>query len=154
MNKNEYYSNSYRVIISNKYLHSILSFFEYFLTLTAQLIVYNTNYNFKNTKQVAYFNFHLSLLNILHSMPTFSSLIIIIIFYLAIPSYYFIYNKYIFKQVGLLNKIIINIFEMIFFRLFFIILCHIIFSIKRSFIIYFYYIINSCIFNINNKYIQ
>ena len=53
MNKNEYYSNSFRVIISNKYLHSILSFFEYFLTLTAQIIVYNTNYNFKNSNQIA-----------------------------------------------------------------------------------------------------
>ena len=132
MNKNEYYSNSYRVIISNKYLHSILSLFEYLLTLTAQLIVYNTNYSLKNSNQIDYFNFHLSLINILNSIPTFSSLIIIIIFYLSIPIYYFIYNKYIFKQVGLFNKIIINIFEMLFFRLFFIILCHIIFLLEGT----------------------
>ena len=157
MNKNEYFSNSYRTIISNKYLHLILILLENFLTLTAQTILYNTNYNFQNNSDSSNLNFHCLILNLLNSIPLFLSLIIIILFFLIIPIYYFIYNKYLFKQKCLLNIIIINIFELLIFRLLFIILCHIIFLFKGILlfvvILFSFFIYSIIIFNFFNNHL-
>ena len=130
MNKNEYFSNSYRALISNKYLHFIISDLEYLLTLTAQIIIYNTDYCFENNNKISDMNFHFLLLNILNKISLFSTLIVILIFFLTIPIYYFIYNKYSFKKNCTFNIIIMNIFEIVIFRLLSIIIFHFIFFLK------------------------
>ena len=48
--KDEYFSNSYRALITNKLFHFVFTLLEYYLTIIAQIDLFHTNFNF-NIKQ-------------------------------------------------------------------------------------------------------
>ena len=50
MDKNEYYSNTYKSIISNKIFHFIIIFIKYFLTSIIQIFVFIRKIN-KNEEE-------------------------------------------------------------------------------------------------------
>ena len=126
MNKNEYFSNSYRTIISNYFLHLILSLIEYIFTLSVQVIIFITEFDSEDKYNYISFHFHLIIKNI----PMTLKLIIIILIYIIIMIYFFIYNRYHFQCKNIVNTIIINLFEIFLFRVLFIFICHTAFSIK------------------------
>ena len=128
MDKNEYYSNTYKSIISNKIFHFIIIFIEYYLTFIIQIFVFTRKINKNEEEQFSLLNYVLIILKGISNIPIILKLIIIILVFILIQLYYFIFNKFSFKNSCLFNKIIINIFEIFIFRLFFILVCHFYFS--------------------------
>ena len=151
MNKNEYFSNSYRAIISNKFLHLILSLIEYVLTLTVQIIIFITKFDSEDKYNYISIYFHLIIKN---NIPMIIKLIIIILIYIIIMIYFFIYDKYHFQYKNIVNTIIINIFEILFFRILFIFICHIAFSIKGIYLCFSIIILIPIISKIINNFIM
>ena len=129
MNKNEYFSNCYNGVISNKYILSILIFIEYILTLSIQIIVFIRQFSDKNEEVISKHNFHLIYIDKIKSLKLYAKIIIILAIFALIVIYNYIFSKQLFKRI-LICKIIINIFEIFLYRLFFIIICHILFSIN------------------------
>ena len=130
MNIDEYFSNTYKVIITNKFIHLIILLLEYILTLGVQIIIYIAQYNSEYKYNFTSLHFHLAIIKIINHIPMIIKLIIIIIIYIFIIIYFLIYNKCLFQHKYLCNTIIINIFEIFIFRLLFIIICHITFSLN------------------------
>ena len=132
MKKNEYFSNCYKAIITNKIVHIIISLLEFILTLITQSIVFYTKYI---PKKLAYKKFSFSVIHIilklLYTLSESTKLIIIIIIYILTIIYYLLFNKYPLKEKYIYNTIIINIFEVFIFRLFFLIICYIALSIDN-----------------------
>ena len=116
MNINEYFSNCYHGVISNKYILSIIIFIEYVLTLSIQIIGFIRQLNDNNGEVISKNNFHLFYIEMINSLKIYVKIIII-------------FSKQLFKRI-FICKIIINIFEIFLFRLFFVIICHILFSIN------------------------
>ena len=137
MNKNEYFSNCYNGVISNKYILSILIFIEYILTLSIQIIVYIRQFNDKNEEVISKHNFHLFYIEKIISLKIYIKIIIILAIFALIVIYNYIFSKQLLKRI-LICKIIINIFEIFLYRLFFIIICHILFSINSIIFLLFF----------------
>ena len=129
MNKNEYFSNCFISIITNKFFHLIISFIEYYLTIAVQIIIFLRQFQNNNNEKADGIRFHLYIASIIRILPVYIKLIIIITIYILILLYFFIFNKYSFKQ-KYIWKIIINIFEIFLFRVFFIIISHLLFSLN------------------------
>ena len=149
-NINEYFSNCYHGVISNKYILSIIIFIEYVLTLSTQIIGFIRQLNDNNEEVISKNNFHLIYIEMINSLKIYVKIIIILIIFILIVIYNYIFSKQLFKRI-FICKIIINIFEIFLFRLFFVIICHILFSINSMlfllFIILFIPIIKIISFN-------
>ena len=125
MKKNEYFSNCYKNLISNKIFHLIISFLEFILTLTIQTIIFYSKYNPKKpayNNKIYFKNLHIIFQIFLNSSPISIKLLIIIILYIFISIYFLIYSKYPLKQKCIHSSIIINLFEVFVFRLLFIVI--------------------------------
>ena len=101
MNKYEYFSNIYKVIIKSTFLHIIFSLLEYLFTLIAQLIIFLTDFNSKEEINYSRINFFLNIIKFISLIPTSIKLIVIIIIYMLVLLYFFIYQKYTFKNIKL-----------------------------------------------------
>ena len=154
MNKHEYFSNCYKVILTNKYFHFSISFIEYLLTLMVQSIIFYRKTNYQENFKISLKQFHLLLKKGIDMFPLSIKLIFIIMIYALIIIYFLIYNQYSFKQKYILNSIIINAFEIFIFRLLFIIICYIAFSVHNFIALIFCSIISIPIFFLilNNFY--
>ena len=130
MFKNEYYSNSYRVIITNKLFHFIVSLIEYMITITIQITLLTIKFDFGLNETLPSNFFYVIFIQYINKLPEYSKYLIIIIIFILIYIYFFVYNKFAFKNITIINIITINFMEIILFRLFFIIILHILLSIK------------------------
>ena len=128
MNKNEYFSNCYKEIISNKFFHFVVLFLEYIFTLTMQIGIFINEFNFSEKENKSK---RFSFLNAFNYIPIYVRLIIILVSLISIIIYYFIFKIFLFKRKYIWKSIIINIYEIFVFRCFFIVLCNLIFSIIR-----------------------
>jgi len=134
LKENEYFSNSYKSIISNKFFHLIVILIEYIFTIIVQIVIFirqfDSTYKDKNTN----IDFHLIMIKIVNQTNEYIKIILLLLIFLFILIYYYIYNKYSLKKYNLSNLIAINIFEIFIFRLFFIIICHYLFSLENTII--------------------
>ena len=155
MNKNEYFSNCYRTIISNKIFHLIMSLSENLLTLMVQSIIYFRKFT-SDEENISFSSFHLILRMLIDMVPLLYKLILIIIIDILIIIYYLIYNRFSFQKKSIFNRIIINLNEIVIFRLLFIIFCHIAFSINKDIelLICFFFTIPTFVIIIKNFYMN
>ena len=134
LKENEYFSNSYKSIISNKFFHLIVILIEYIFTIIVQIVIFirqfDSTYKDKNTN----IDFHLIMIKIVNQTNEYIKIILLSLIFLFILIYYYIYNKYSLKKYNLSNLIAINIFEIFIFRLFFIIIYHYLFSLENTII--------------------
>ena len=130
MFKNEYFSNSYKVLISNSLFHFIFIFIEYLLILISQVTLFTLKFNFITNEKLDSKYFYALFIQYINKLPEFSKLLIIIILFIAIILYFLIYNKYHFEHKYIFNKIVINIFEIFIFRALIQIIFHILLSMK------------------------
>ena len=148
MRKNEYFSNCYKVILTNKSFHFTISFLEYILTLMVQSIIFYRKTNYQNNNEAYLKYFHVLIKKLIDLAPLSIKIIFIIMIYALIVIYYLIYNQYSFKQKCIFHSIIINAFEIFIFRLFFIVICYIVFSGHNSFVLMICIVISIPIFAI------
>ena len=132
--KNEYFCNCYNIIILNKIFHLIILFLEYIFTLDIEIAIFMNqfNNNYKNIGKFVSYNIYFFLINIIGSTPVYIKLIIILIIFISIIIYYIFFNIYLIKKKYKIKDIIINIFEILIFRTFFIILLQTLFSMNNS----------------------
>ena len=140
---NEYFSNCYKSIITNRLYHFIITLFEYFLTIIIQIIIFVRQYDSNYEDIVSKVHFHLIMIKIIKITPIYMKLFIIAIIFILIPIYYYIFNKYSLKKHRLLSIIVMNFFEVFIFRFLFIIICHILFSIHNTTAISIFFIISA-----------
>ena len=98
MNIDEYFSNTYKVIITNKFIHLIILLLEYILTLGVQIIIYIAQYNSEYKYNFTSLHFHLTIIKIINHIPMIIKLIMVIIIYIFIIFYFLIYNKCLFQH--------------------------------------------------------
>ena len=130
MFKSEYFSNSYKSLITNKPFHFLVLLLEYILTLISQVTLFVIKFNFKMDEDIPSGFFYAIFIQKLNKLPEYVKLLIVIIAFISIFVYFFIYNKYFFEYKCIFNIIAINIFEIIIFRLAFLILLHIVLAIE------------------------
>ena len=128
MDKNEYFSNSYKAIITNKFFHLIIILIEYFLTLSFQIIIFIRKFNINSEETLSILRYQIIIIEGINKIRDIIKIVIILFFCIIIHIYYFIFNKFLFKKNNIFSRIIINTFEIFLLRLFFILICHIIFS--------------------------
>ena len=134
LKENEYFSNSYKNIISNKFFHLIIIFIEYVFTITVQIVIFIRQFDSNYKENITNIHFHLIMIKIVNQTNKYIKIILLSLIFIFILIYYYIYNKYSLKKYILSNFIVINIFEIFIFRLFFIIICHYLFSLENNII--------------------
>ena len=132
MKESEYFSNSYKSIISNKIIHLIIIFLEYTFTIGVQIIIFVRQFDSKYEDNLDGIHFHLFMIKIVNITSKYIKIVLLSLIFIFILIYYYIFNKYSFKKSNLSNFIAINIFEIFIFRLFFIIICHYLFSLENN----------------------
>ena len=117
INHYSYYQILNKTIIKNKGFHIIFTLFDTLITIIKILDIYQTNYNSYPNKSIKYLKITSLFAN---SLPIFKFLPIIIYLVLGyfISLFYFFSN--ITKKVSKLDIILINFFEFLLMRLFFI----------------------------------
>ena len=131
MFKSEYFSNSYRVMITNKLFHFIILLLEYLIMFSVQVTLYTINFkiNFEDDMTIQYF--YATFIKRIYNLPEYIKILITCIILILFYAYFIIYNRFAFENKNVFNIIIINLFENFFFRLFFIIILNILLSIKH-----------------------
>ena len=132
MFKCEYFSNSYRVLITKKPIHTLIILLEYIITFIPQVNQFTLKFSFKSDENPSDDYFYAIFIQNLNKLPEFIKLLITTIIFIAIIIYFFIYTKYSFENRNLFNIITINIFEIFIFRLLLIAIFHILLSIKGA----------------------
>ena len=130
MQKGEYFSNSYRVMITNKPFHFIVYLSEYLLTLITQVTLSIIGYEYNFDEILPSKHFYIIFIQHINKLPEYIKLLIIIIMFVLIFAYFFIYNKFAFENKFIFNIITINFFEIFIFRCFFMFLLNLILSIQ------------------------
>ena len=128
--KDEYFSNSYRALITNKYYHFVFTLLEYYLTIIAQIDLFHNNFNFSIKEEIPSERFYIIFIQKTNELPEYCKLIIIIIIFVFIFIYFLVYTKFSFENKNLFNIILINLFENFLFRYLLIIILHILLAIK------------------------
>ena len=141
LKENEYFSNSYKSIISNKFFHLIIILLEHIFTITVQIVIYVRLFDSNNKDNNSSIHFHLIMITIVNQTTQHIKIIILSVIYILILQYYYIYNTYSLKKYSISNFIAINIFEIFIFRLIFIIICHYLFSLENNIILLVFIII-------------
>ena len=121
-----YHLNQY--LIKSFFLHSFLYILEYIIIITQFLEIFNNKFNNKNDQLEIKLNLSLKLLNILNMNETVL-FFIIIVFILIFDIFYLIYDIIQCKNKKI-NLILINFYELLYFRFLFIFYISIIFSVK------------------------
>jgi len=142
LKENEYFSNSYKSIISNKFFHLIIILLEHIFTITVQIVIYVRLFDSNNKDNNSSIHFHLIMITIVNQTTQHIKIIILSVIYILILQYYYIYNTYSLKKYSISNFIAINIFEIFIFRLIFIIICHYLFSLENNIILLVFIIIS------------
>ena len=142
LKENEYFSNSYKSIISNKFFHLIITMLEYVFTIIVQIIIFIRQFDPNYNDDISNIYFHLIMVKIVNYTHNYIKIIILSLIFISILLYYYIFNKYSLKKYNLLNSIAINIFEIFIFRLLFIIICHYLFSLDNNIISLIFFIIS------------
>ena len=132
LKENEYFSNSYNNIISNKFFHLIIIFLEYIFTLAIQIIIFARQFDSNYKDNFSYTNFHLFMIKIVAQTPEYVKITLLSLIFIFIIIYYYIFNIYSLKKNNLSNFVAINIFEILIFRLLFIYICHFLFSFENN----------------------
>ena len=141
MFKSEYFSNSYRVMITNKQFHFIILLLEYLITFSAMITLYTIKFKIEfdeNLPNQFFYAIFIQKINnlpefvkiLISSLPEFVKILISSLFLVIIIAYFLIYNKFVFENKNIFNSIAINFIENFIFRLFIIVLFHILISIK------------------------
>ena len=139
---NEYFSNCYKNIITNKFYHFIITVLEYLLTIIIQIIIFVRQYDSNYEDNVSKLHFHLIMVKIINITPIYIKIFILAFIFILIPIYYYLFSKYSIKKYKLLSLIVMNIFEIFIFRFLFIIICHILFSIINKVVLFIFFIIS------------
>ena len=132
--KNEYFSNCYNIVTLNKIFHLFCLFLEYIFTLDIQIAIFMNKYNndYKNKDKYVSYNIYFFLINIINSTPNYIKITIILAIFISIIIYYVFFNIYLIKKKLKIKEIIINIFEILIFRTFFIMISQTLFSMKNT----------------------
>ena len=130
MMNNEYFSNCYHALITNKFFHSLILLLEYFITFLSQITLYTIKFEFKYDEEIPNGFFYAVFIQKIHNLQEYIKLLIIIIIFALTFIYLIVYTKFSFKKKNLFNLIIINFFEIFIFRLFLIIILNILLAIK------------------------
>ena len=130
MMKNEYFSNSHRLILKNKAFHFLLALLEYFITFIAQITIYNIKFNINFDEKLAPKFFYAVFIQKINKLPDYAKLVIILLVFALILIYFFSYNKFSFEKKSIFNTIAMNIFEIFIFRFLFLIILNILLAIK------------------------
>ena len=130
MFKSEYFSNSYRVMITNKQFHFIILLLEYLITFSAMITLYTIKFKIEFDENLPNQFFYAIFIQKINNLPEFVKILITSLFLVIIIAYFLIYNKFVFEHKNIFNSIAINFFENFIFRLFIIVLFHILISIK------------------------
>ena len=139
---NEYFSNCYKNIITNKFYLFIMTVLEYLLAIIIHIIIFIRQYDSNYGDNFSKLHFHLIIVKIINITPNYIKIFILAFIFILIPIYYYLFSKYSLKKYKLLSLILKNIFEIFIFRFFFIIICHILFSIKNNVILIIFFIIS------------
>ena len=136
MQKGEYFSNSYRVMITNKPFHFIVYLSEYLLTLITQVTLSIIGYEYNFDEILPSKHFYIIFIQHINKLPEYIKLLIIIIIFVLIFVYFFIYNKFAFENKFIFNIITMNFFEIFIFRCFVMsILRYLVITLSRGFVI-------------------
>ena len=130
MFENEYYYNCYNLLIKKKPIHFIIIFFDYLITLIAQITLYTIQFSYKLDEELPSKFFYAILIQQINKSPEYFKLLIIIILFILIFVYFFIYTKFTFGNKYIFSVIVINIFEIIIFRILFIFVLHLLLAIN------------------------
>ena len=130
MFKSEYFSNSYRVMITNKQFHFIILLLEYLITFSAMITLYTIKFKIEFDENLPNQFFYAIFIQKINNLPEFVKILISSLILVIIIAYFLIYNKFVFEHKNIFNSIAINFFENFIFRLFIIVLFHILISIK------------------------
>ena len=130
MLKNEYFSNSYRVLIVYKPFHFLFILLEYFMTFITQITLYTIKFKINLEQKISSVYFYAIFIQQTNKLPEYSKLTIVILIFVLIFVYFSIYTKFAFENKHLFNSIIINIFEIFIFRFILIIIFHILLAIQ------------------------
>ena len=142
LKENEYFSNSYKSIISNKFFHLIITMLEYIFTIIVQIIIFFRQFDSNYNDDLSTIYFHLIMINIVNHTHIYIKIILLSLIFISILLYYYIFNTYSLKKYNLLKIISINIYEIFIFRLLFIIICHYLFSLDNNIISLVFFIIS------------
>ena len=93
MFKGEYFSNSYKVIITNKPFHFLVLILEYIITLISQVTLFVIKFNFKMDDDIPSSYFYAIFIQKINKLPEYAKLLIVIIIFISIFACFFIYNK-------------------------------------------------------------
>ena len=130
MFKREYFSNCYQSMITNKFLLFIILIIEYFITFLSQITLFTLKFNFEFDEEIPNGFFYAIFIQKINKLQEFIKLLIIIIVFVFTFIYIIVYSKHYFKRKYITNIIIMNFFEIFIFRLFLIIILHILLAIK------------------------
>ena len=130
MLKNEYFSNSYRVLIVYKPFHFLLILLEYFMTFITQITLYTIKFKINLEQKISSVYFYAIFIQQTNKLPEYSKLTIVILIFVLIFVYFSVYTKFAFENKHLFNSIVINIFEIFIFRFILIIIFHILLAIQ------------------------
>ena len=134
LKENEYFLNSYKNIITNKFFHLIIILLEYIFTIIVQIAIFIRQFDSKCKAYISNIYFLLIMAKIVNQMNNYIKIAILLLIFIFIPIYYYIFNRFSLKNYNLLNSLVINIFEIFIFRLFFILICHYLFSLENNII--------------------
>ena len=130
MFESQYFSNSYKGMITNKVFHFIIILLENFITLIIQITLYIMKFTHISEEKIPTVYFYSIFIQQINKLPEYTKLILIIIIFVLIIIYFFVYSKFSFENKYLINIIVINIFEIFIFRLIVILIFHILLSIE------------------------
>jgi len=144
LNKNEYFSNCYKSLISNIFFHLIIILLESFLTIIIQIVIFIKLFgeSIFFEKNISKVNFLFTIDRIANKIPICVRIVIISIIFALIIVYYYIFSKFSLKKNNIWSLLIINIFEIFIFRLFFLVIYLILFSIENKLILFIFIIIS------------
>ena len=128
--KNEYFSNIYRKLLTNKYLHIIITILDYFIILIVQLDLVSSKFIKVSYNPNKILNISSTITNIFALIATSAKIVILIIICILIISYYLVLTNKKLKE-NVIFYILINFFEIFIFRLLIIFYFSIIFSFTQ-----------------------
>ena len=132
---NHYLSNSYRHLIKSKTIHFFVILIEILLNTTQELNIFCTDFLYDNeVKKINIFNFTMIINIFINKIPKIFRFFIMILFVIIFDLLYLFLqkNNYIIKNKYI--SIIVNILELLYFRIFMLIFFNLLFSFKNIYL--------------------
>jgi hypothetical protein len=95
MDKNEYFSNSYKAVITNKFFHLIIILIEYFLTLSFQIIIFIRKFNINSEETLSILRYQIIIIEGINKIIDIIKLVIILFFCIIIHIILYLINFYL-----------------------------------------------------------